>query len=141
MSRSITHAALALSLFCAGACTVVPKGHQNTYTGAEHSHEMGAIEGNSDLANRLEIQNPRSRRLEDGRLEIQFDLVNTRSTITEFAYALDWFDESGFQLQSNTRHFEPKALGGGAVITISAVGPTVSASSWRLHVTNRNEVQ
>ena len=74
-------------------------------------------------------------------MEVQFDLVNTRSTQTEFAWAIDWFDDSGFQIANTARHFEPMALGGGAVVTLNVVGPTPSASSWRLNVTSRNEVQ
>ena len=122
----------AVAVLVSAACHVTPRGNSNIYTGTEGSHEVGRLEGNTDLANRLAIQNPRSRRLEDGRLQVQFDLQNTRSTQTECAWAVDWFDGSGFQVAQATRHFEPLSLGGGAVVTLNITGPTPEATSWRL---------
>ncbi len=131
----------ALALLLCAACRTTPKGNQNTYTGSEGSHEVGRMEGNQDLANRLEIVDPKSRRLEDNRLQVQFDLRNKRSSTTEFAWTVDWFDASGFQVAQGSRHYEPLSLGGGAWKTLTITAPTPEAVSWRLGITSRNEVQ
>lgn len=131
----------ALLLLGSAACRSTPRGSENQYSGREGSHEMERIEGNRDLASRLAILDPRSRRLADGRLQVEFDLKNTRSTQTEFAWAVDWFDGDGFEVETAHRAFEPMALGAGAVRTIKITSPTPAASSWRLSVTSRNEVQ
>lgn len=130
-----------LLLFGAAACRSTPRGNENQYSGSEGSHELRSSEGNSDLAARLAILNPRSRRLADGRLQVEFDLQNTRSNQTEFAWTVDWFDGDGFEVETAHRAFEPMALGGGAVRTLKITSPTPQAVSWRLSITSRNEVQ
>ena len=137
-----TAAALcATAALCAPGCRTTPKGHENTYTGSEGSPEIGRIEGNQMLASRLAIVDPKSRRLPDGRLQVQFDLRNARDSQTEFAWTVDWFDASGFLIPQASRHYEPVALGGGASHTFTITGPTPEAVSWRLGITSRNEVQ
>jgi uncharacterized protein YcfL len=142
--NTLLPASLALSLtllLLPAACRITPKGSQNTYTGTEGSMEIERIEENGDLAARLKIVNPKSRRLADGRLQVQFDLQNTRDSQTEFAWAVDWFDASGFVIKTAHRAFEPMNLGGGAVRTLSITAPTPESASWRLSITSRNEVQ
>ena len=139
-TRTLT-ACAAAALLLAAACRTTPKGHENTYTGTEGSMEIGRIEGNQMLASRLSIVDPKSRRLPDGRLQVQFDLRNARDTQTEFAWTVDWFDASGFVIPQASRHYEPVALGGGAWKTLTITGPTPEAVSWRLGITSRNEVQ
>lgn len=123
------------------ACRSTPRGNENQYSGSEGSLEIQRVEGNRDLASRLAILNPRSRRLDDGRLQVEFDLQNVRSNQTEFAWTVDWFDRDGFEVQTAHRAFEPMALGGGAVRTIQITSPTPESVSWRLSITSRNEVQ
>ncbi len=130
-----------IALLLPTACRTTPKGNQNTYTGSEGSLEIGRMEGNQDLASRLEIVDPKSRRLEDDRLQVQFDLRNKRSSTTEFAWTVDWFDASGFLVAQASRHYEPLSLGGGAWKTLTITAPTPEAVSWRLGITSRNEVQ
>ena len=130
-----------LLLLGSAACRSTPRGNENQYSGSEGSLEIERTEGNRDLASRLAILNPRSRRLDDGRLQVEFDLQNTRSTQTEFAWAVDWFDRDGFEVKTGHRAFEPMALGGGAVRTLKITSPTPESVSWRLSITSRNEVQ
>ncbi len=134
-------AGCALLVLGAAACRSTPRGNENQYSGSEGSHEIQRVEGNRDLAARLAILSPRSRRLEDGRLQVEFDLKNTRSSQTEFAWTVDWFDRDGFEVETAHRSFEPMALGGGAVRTIKITSPTPESVSWRLSITSRNEVQ
>ena len=102
---------------------------------------MTAVEGNEILARVLQIKNPRSRRTADGRMQVQFELENSRSTHLDFAWAVDWFDQTGFKVQDNTRHWEPTALGGYGITTLSITAPTPAASSWKLQITSRDEVK
>ena len=109
------------------ACTA-PKGSQNSYEGADGGLEMKRIEGNPTLASNLSIVNPRSKR-QDGRLVVQFDLKNNRSSAQRLAWAVDWFDESGFRITDTTRRWEPVAIGGNGSTTLTITGPTPSASA------------
>lgn len=130
-----------LLLIAGAACRASHHGNQNTYSGTEGSLEVESSLVNSDLASRLKIVNPRTRRLADGRLQVQFDLQNTRSSQTEFAWTVDWFDDSGFLVETGRRSFEPMNLGGGAVRTLKITAPTPASASWRLSITSRNEVE
>jgi uncharacterized protein YcfL len=130
-----------LLVMISSACRTTPRGNENQYRGSEGSLELERTEGNRALASRLAILDPRSRRLEDGRLQVEFDLKNNASTQTEFAWAMDWFDGDGFEVETAHRAFEPMALGGGAVRTIKVTAPTPDSVSWRLSITSRNEVQ
>jgi len=140
LSRVLTLLA-ALAVLLPAACRTTPKGNENTYTGTEGSLEVGRIEGNQMLASRLKIVDPKSRRLADGRLQVQFDLRNAKDSQTEFAWTVEWFDASGFVIPQASRHYEPVALGGGAWKTLTITAPTPEAVSWRLGITSRNEVQ
>ena len=87
-------AAVPLVLLLTGACTSVPRGSQNSYEGREGG-TMTATEGNEVLARSLAIKDPLHKRV-DGRLVVQFTLENRRSSDTQFAWAIDWFDQQGF---------------------------------------------
>jgi uncharacterized protein YcfL len=138
--RSWTWAAPLFAL-ALGACHTTPRGSQNAYEASEGAHQMKAIEGNQLLARRLEITNPISRRQGDGRLQIQFDLRSKTSDPLRFAWAIDWYDPSGFRISDVTRRWEPVSLGGYGSTSLSAVAPTPAAASWKLQVTSPDEVQ
>jgi uncharacterized protein YcfL len=121
------------------ACTAIP-GSQNSYRGESGSLQMQRIEGNELLARDLSILNPRSK-LEDGRRVIQFELKNNRTSQLRFAWAVDWYDRSGFRVSDTTRHWEPIALGGGGSTTLTIRGPSPEADGWNLQVTSPDEVQ
>ena len=128
-----------LVLLLTGACTSVPRGSQNSYEGREGS-SMTATEGNQKLARSLAIKDPLHKRV-DGRLVVQFQLENRRSTDTDFSWAIDWFDQAGFAVQGAVRHWEPVALGGYGSKILTVTAPTPEAVSWKLQVSSRNEVQ
>ncbi|MCK6447863.1 MAG: YcfL family protein [Planctomycetes bacterium] len=130
--------ALAVSA-CAGQNSV--GGTQNVYSGAEGQGELGAVVGNDYLSHALKIQNYRSKRLEDGRLMIQFELFNDTDQNLRFAWAIDWFDAQGFKVADASRHWAPVQLGGGGFTTIQQTGPTPAAENFKLQVTSPNEVR
>jgi len=136
-SRALLVAA-PLVLLLTGACESTPRGSQNSYEGSENS-PMTAVEDNEILARSLAIKDPLHKR-EGGRLVVQFQLENTRSTATAFAWTIDWFDQAGFVIRGATRHWEPVSLGGYGNTILTVTAPTPEAVSWKLEVTSRNEV-
>ena len=131
-------AALILGL---AACNTPPRGTESSYEGSDGSLEVKATEGNRELAGALSILNPRSKRLEDDRMVVEFDVKNERSRHLEFAWSVDWFDASGFHVADVSRRWEPVALAGNGQTTLTIIAPNPVASSWKLMVTSRNEVQ
>jgi uncharacterized protein YcfL len=140
MTRNLLWAPALTAAVLLSACSSTPRGSQNQYEGAEGMAQMHRIEGNQALAKRLEIRDPRMRKLADGRSQVQFDLHNRHSTAVEFAWAIDWFGADGFQISDSSRHWEPVAIGGNGSHVLTIVAPTPHAVAWRLQVTSRDEV-
>ncbi len=141
-SNSITGTPLSLGAFVLAlcACTVTPRGSQNSYKGQEGKLEIERIEGNKTLAARLQIHNPIEKTV-DGRKVAQFELKNTHSDAKSFAWAVDWFDADGFRISDVTRVFEPVKLGGYGSTYITITAPKAGEHfSWKLVVTDPNEV-
>lgn len=137
VARTLSCGALLLAL---GACTLTPRGSQNSYKGQGGKLEIERIEGNKTLAASLRIQNPIEKTV-DGRKVAQFELKNTRSSAQKFAWAVDWFDEDGFRISDVTRVFEPVTLGGMGSTYITITAPrTGEKLSWKLTVTSPDEV-
>lgn len=132
-------AAAPLLLLLVGACESTPRGSQNSYEGSE-GRAMTVEEGNGILARSLSIKDPVHKR-EGGRLMVQFQLENQRSTRTDFAWTINWFDQAGFAVPGLQRHWEPVSLGGYSTTLLTSIAPTSAAVSWKLEVTSRNEVR
>ena len=123
---------------CAGQTST--GGTQNVYAVSEHQKELPEVSGNAYLARSLKIQNYHSKRLDDGRLAIQFELFNDTGENLRFAWAIDWFDAQGFKVADATRHWAPIQLGGGGFTTVQQTAPTPAAENFKLQVTSPNEV-
>ncbi len=137
LTRTLGACGLALLL---GACTLTPRGAQNSYQGTTGKLELERIEGNRSLAASLLIQDP-IEKLVDGRQVAQFKLQNTRSSAKRFAWAVDWFDEDGFRITDVARVFEPVSLGGNGSTYITITSPRAGKKmSWKLIVTDPDEV-
>jgi uncharacterized protein YcfL len=139
--RLIKRAALA-----AFACTALfacasQNGTQNVITGKEGDHKEDVVVGNSYLAAYLTTTSHKSKRLDDGRLMVQFELHNEQQQHVKFAWAIDWYDAQGFHIADATRHWEPVTLGGGGFIPIQITAPTVSATTYKLQVQSPDEVR
>jgi uncharacterized protein YcfL len=132
----------AAALLLAGllaACASGRGGDQNTYRGDE-TGEIVATESNRTLRKKLAIVSPRHKD-QGGYMLIQFDLENRSNDQLDFAWAIDWFDGSGFHLDDNQRGWKPVTLGGYGSTTLQAVAPRPEATSWKLQVTARDEVK
>lgn len=141
-SNTVRFAAPALILaatLVAGGCETPPGGPQNIYDVTEGT-QTGELIGNTTLQSSLQIENLRSKRLEDGRLMVQFELHNRTSSHLRFAWAIDWFDAAGFKVGDTTRHWDPVNLGGNGFTVIQKTGPTPAANSFKLQVTTPDEV-
>lgn len=127
-------------LFAFGACTLTPRGSQNSYQGQGGKLNLERIEGNKILANNLEIINPIEKTV-DGRKIAQFEVKNRLSNAQSFAWAVDWFDEDGFRINDNQRVFQPVSLGGYGSTYITITAPKAGEKlSWKLTVTSPDEV-
>lgn len=137
LASQVTLATLALGL---AACTVTPRGSQNSYRAGGGRAELERIEGNKLLAANLQILNPIEKTV-DGRKVAQFELKNTRSNATAFAWAVDWFDADGFRIEDGARVFEPVKLGGYGSTYVTITAPRAGDRlSWKLTVTSPDEV-
>jgi uncharacterized protein YcfL len=125
-------------LLAVAACTVTPKGSQNSYTGKQKL-ELERIEGNKFLAANLQIVDPLEKTV-DGRKVVQVMVKNKLSSAQSFAWAVDWFDEEGFRINDNQRVFQPVSLGGFGTTPITFTAPKTGNLSWRLTVTSPDEV-
>jgi uncharacterized protein YcfL len=112
---------------------------QNTYVGKNDGTEVETIEGDSSLANDLVMEGIQSER-RDGRLFVQFNLKNTKSSNLTFEWTMEWFDASGFKINA-AQHWTPVAIGGKGYETITQTAPTPAASSWRLGLRKPNSVR
>ena len=135
--RLLAGAALAAAV--TAGCSSTPRGDSNTYTG-NSAGEIVATETNSGLARQLAIVNP-IHKDQKGFMMIQFDLENRSSRQIDIAWAIDWFDQAGFHIDANQRHFKPVSIGGNGSTTLTAVAPHSDATSWKLLVTERDEVK
>lgn len=122
-----------------GVCASAPYGPQNTYSGREGALEIEREIGNSDLNSHLELRDIRSER-RDGRLHVQFELSSDLSSAVQVEWMAHWFDERGFLIDV-PRHWEPVKIGPRGHHPCTIVGPTPSASAWKLSVRPRNEVK
>ena len=89
--------------------------------------------GDDDLLDDLEIRNVRTRRDVQQRLQVEFELHNTRWLDLEFEWGILWFDADGFRLEAPIR-YEEMELDGDTSRTISIVAPDSRATGWKLDV-------
>ena len=142
-TRAARSLAPALLLFAftlvSGACVSKPRGQaQNTYLGGE-GLEMETLVGNRGLEGDLKVLRPLSER-RDGRLHVQFELHNRRTSDFSFEYAVTWLDASGFVIDTPWR-WSPMTIAGQGYRTVSITGPTPEASQWKLHVQKPSSVR
>ena len=138
--RCTTWIAAACAGFLAAGCLATePRGTaQNTYTGGEDQEPVETF-GDSHLAKNLVMEDIRTERREN-RLFVQFNLRNTKSSNLPIEWAIEWFDASGFRIDT-PHHWTPAALGGKGYETISCTAPTPGASGFRLGVRKPNTIR
>lgn len=132
-------ASVALAFLAAGCLALDPRGTaQNTYT-VDESGEVTETFGDRGLAKDLVMEDIRTER-RDGRLHVQFNLRNTRSSNLAIEWAIAWFDGSGFRIDV-PEHWTPAAIGGKGYETVTRTAPTPEASSFRLGFRKPNTVR
>ena len=126
-------AAWSLACLALASCVSKPKGQaQNTYSGGE-GLEMEKRVGNRGFEGELEILRPLSRRNDDGRLFVQFELHNKKTRDLAFEYAITWRDDQGFALDTPW-HWTPLSIVGQGFRTLQVTAPAPEATQWELHV-------
>jgi len=131
--------ALAFSLLGACRLALEPRGTtQNTYVGDEGT-EVEETFGDPQLAKELVLESIKTERRDD-RLFVQFNLRNTRSSNLAIEWAIEWFDASGFLIDTPHR-WEPASMGGKGYKTITRTAPTPEAAEFRLGVRKPNTVR
>jgi uncharacterized protein YcfL len=142
IERSLFHtralAALALTLAC--ACTMGPQGVTNRYTIAEGQREPTKVVNNQMLETAIKLQNLITTH-ENGIMLAQFDLVNTRQGQVAFQWTVEWFDKRGILIDYVSRNWTPERLAAGASKTVKIRAPSPEATSFRLQIGSRDEVQ
>ncbi len=106
------------------------------------SGQSDVLIGDEDLYDDLKIQDIKTRNAEtSGFLEVQATLVNLDDDTIRFEYEFEWFDESGFELQSHTEHWNPKIIYGHQRLPIKGTAPDGRAKSFKLAVRRPQEVK
>ena len=138
--HSIQPVCCAVALTFLGACQALsPRGTaQNTYAG-DGGTEVEETFGDPRLAKELVMESILTER-RDERLFVQFNLRNTRGSNLSIEWAIEWFDASGFLIDT-PRRWEPASMGGKGYKTITRTAPTPEASGFRLGVRKPNTVR
>lgn len=139
IERRAPNVLLGAALLLLAACGAPRGTSSNAVRGQEGSSELEEIDGSRGLRNDLEIVGYRSER-RDGRLHVQFDLRNKRGSNLAFEWTMDWYDSSGFRIDTQ-EHWRPVAIGGKGFETIAVTAPTPEASSFKLEYRLPNPVR
>ena len=133
-------AAFVAGLASLGCKAFEPRGTaQNTYIGKEGDGELESMKGDPRLMNDLVLEDYRSER-RDGRLFVQFNLKNTTNSNLAFEWTMDWFDGSGFRIDT-MEHWTPVAIGGMGYEIITQTAPTPEANSFQLGLRKPNSIR
>lgn len=93
------HTLLFGSLLALGlAASACQSGYKEGETPINEGRTTQVTSGNEYLAERIHIRDLRQRRGDDGRLTIEFELINTWVNRLEFQWMLHWYDAIGMQL-------------------------------------------
>lgn len=132
-TKTTTLGVLLLALL--GACASVDTSSgagENTWKGNEASDKFDVVEDNVQLRSYFTIREIRSQR-RDGRLAIQFELVNKYRTTRTVEWQIEWFDASGFSVgRSDNWNRETIAGNGSKALSTTALKP--EATGWAMHV-------
>ena len=118
------------------ACMSGKGGPQRTVEVSEGGPVMNELDSGMVLKRDLEIRNPISNQTSkspDEFLRCQFELHNKRSTAMKLEWKVDWFDGSGFRVETN-EPWRPLTIGGYGYEIIQIVAPSLEAEVWRLRV-------
>jgi len=67
-----------------------------------------------------------------GFLKVQVELLNRTSSLQNFNYHFEWFDQNGMQVNNSSTAILSDEINGGESKFISAIAPTETAKDFRL---------
>jgi len=136
---------LGLSL-CGGALSCASQTVSNVAVGEVVEGEDGEalqkdyIIKDRTLAKDIEVLDVKARYVGDF-LDAQAVVKNRRKYTVPFEYAVDWFDEEGFPIDSSIRLWKPDLLDGGETKWITALCPKPHARGFKFMIRMPNPVE
>lgn len=88
---------------------------------------------NESLAKAVTITDMLTRRSGD-LLEVNVVLTNLTSTDKNIQYRFSWFDADNFEVEQDSRSWNPVVLHGHASVTMKAVAPTAKVKTYKVNV-------
>lgn len=88
---------------------------------------------NESLANAVMITDMLSRRSGD-LLEVNVVLTNLTSSDKNIQYRFSWFDADNFEVEQDSRSWNPVVLHGHASVTMKAVAPNARVETYKVNV-------
>lgn len=92
------------------------------------------------LAREIQVLDVKARYVGDF-LNAQAVVKNRKSYTVGFEYAVDWFDEEGFPIDSNIRLWKPDLLYGAETKWITAICPKPHARGFKIMIRSPNPVE
>lgn len=131
---------LGLGLLGLAACSTTGRGGPvNSYKASESSPELISEETNRQLSQYFHIADYRSER-RDGRLVVQFDLVNKNSSQRQIEWRIQWFDNGGFHVASSN-NWKREVLPGYGSLPLSLTAPNPEITEFELELRPPNSVR
>jgi len=141
LRRTVRNLALASAgLLFASSCSLPPRGSYNSVQGSENGAEVTRNSPNRNLQESIELRNIVQARKE-GMLVVQVDLVNKLDRAISFQWGVEWFDRSGLVIDYGPAHYRPERFSGRQSKTVKLVAPSPEATSWKIQIGSRDEVQ
>lgn len=129
---------LGACLFSSACATQPDRGTAQNSFSQGPGGELDEVIGDRWLHSQVILDEVLTRRVED-RLQVQFNLRNTKSRNLPLEWAVVWFDGSGFELPSS-RHWTPAVIGGKDFLSIQRTAPSADAAGFRLGLRKPNTV-
>lgn len=95
-------------------------------------HAFSALVGD-----RISVTNAAMRRNISDILELQIEFYNKSYNTERFEYRVEWYDEDGFKVISNTDGWTKKSVAGKSNGTIIAIAPNPSAVDFKMNTRNQ----
>jgi uncharacterized protein YcfL len=131
MKRNYVVALLAAVSITAGCAT---SGIEATgKPGADPKYAKHLVIHNESLADKIIITDMHSR-VTGGLLEAEVVLTNQTSTDKAMQYQFSWFDKDNFEVEQGSRAWIPVTLFGKANISLKAVAPNTTVTTYKVNV-------
>ena len=98
-----------------------------------NEYDKHLIIHNESLANKIIIQQMNTRK-STSFLEVSAVLANLTHTNKNIQYRFSWYDADNFEVEKGTRAWTPATLAGKSSITMQAVAPNATVTTYKINV-------